>query len=185
MTKNFIQREQIKGFRNLNNCFLSFFLFFSGISFFLIGFFSYFNFQIFPFFNIENINYIPQGILMIFYGTMGIIFSIYFIFNIIFDVGSGYNEYSKKEEIIRLIRKGYPGKNSLIFLTYSLDSIKKIKISYRQGFDSRNNIFLVLRDKREIPLYPSQNFLNIYKIEENGILLSQFLDIPLENETKF
>ena len=53
------------------------------------------------------------------------------------------------------------------------------------GLNPRNNIFLVLNDKRRIPLYPSQNYLNISEIEKNAIKLSQFLNVPIENQSQY
>jgi len=184
METDFKIREPIIGSRCLSNYILCFIVFFSGLSFFIVGFSSYFVSTFFPF-RQTNIVYIPQGILMTFYGTLGIIFGIYFFLNILWDVGAGYNEFSKKDEIIRIVRKGFPGKNGIIFLTYSLNSVKKIEINLKMGLNPRNNIFLVLNDKRRIPLYPSQNYLNISEIEKNAIKLSQFLNVPIENQSQY
>lgn len=181
METDFEIREPILGSRCFSNYFLSFVLFFSGFSFFLVGFSSYFDIKIFPFLVIDNIAYIPQGILMLFYGTLGIIFGVYFFLNILWDIGGGYNEFSKKDELVRIIRKGFPGKNNVIFLSYSLSSIKTIEVNFKLGLNPRNNIFLVLYDKRKIPLYPSQNYLNISQVEQNAIKLANFLNVSIQN----
>ena len=58
---------------------------------------------------------------------------------------------------------------------------KKLKFLIKQGLNPRCNILLVLKDKREIPLFPAQFLLNPTEIENKAIKLSNFLDVPLEN----
>jgi hypothetical protein len=57
---------------------------------------------------------------MMFYGTLSLGFSIYIIITIFLDIGSGYNEYNKIENLVKIVRKGFPGKNREILLTYPL-----------------------------------------------------------------
>jgi hypothetical protein len=185
MSDKEILRESIIGSRTLSNFLLTSVLILSGLSFFLVGISSYFQKQFFPFTDTKQIIFVPQGLLMVFYGSLGCIIGTYIFLNILWDIGSGYNEFSKKDALIRIVRRGFPGKNGLIFLSYSLDSVKKIKVIFKQGLNPRNNIILVLRDKREIPLYPSQNYRNITDVETKAISLSEFLDVPLENESQF
>jgi hypothetical protein len=47
---------------------------------------------------------------MMFYGTLSLGFSIYIIITILLDIGSGYNEYNKLENLVKIVRKGFPGK---------------------------------------------------------------------------
>jgi len=185
MSEQEILREPILGSRTLSNILLTSVLLLSGVSFFLVGLSSYFHRQLFPFTDTQQIIFVPQGLLMVFYGSLGCIIGTYILLNIVWDIGSGYNEFSKKDALIRIVRRGFPGKNGLIFLSYSLDSVKKIKVMFKQGLNPRNNIILVLRDKREIPLYPSQTYRNILDVETQAIHLSEFLDVPLENESQF
>ena len=118
---------------------------------------------------------------MLFYGTGALGIAIYIFLTIVWNVGSGYNEFSKLENIVRIIRIGFPGKNRTIFLSYEFKNIKNIKFLIKQGLNPRCNILLVLKDKREIPLFPAQFLLNPTEIEKKAIELSNFLEIPLEN----
>ena len=56
-----------------------------------------------------------------------------------------------------------------------------LKFLIKQGLNPRCNILLVLKDKREIPLFPAQFLLNPSEIEKKAITLSKFLDVSLEN----
>ena len=96
-------------------------------------------------------------------------------------MGSGYNEFSKLDNIVRIVRLGFPGKNRTIFLSYEFQNIKKLKFLIKQGLNPRCNILLVLKDKREIPLFPAQFLLNPNETERKAIELSNFLEVPLES----
>jgi hypothetical protein len=56
-----------------------------------------------------------------------------------------------------------------------------LKFLIKQGLNPRCNILLVLKDRREIPLFPAQFLLNPSETEKKAINLSNFLEIPLES----
>lgn len=174
-------KEVIIGSRNTSNILITIILFFAGLGFFLTGFSSYFH-KNFLFFTETNIiPFFPQGIAMLFYGTGAIGISFYLFFTILLDIGSGYNEFSKEDKMVRIIRKGFPGKNRTIFLSYEFQLIKNLKFLRKDGLNPRCNILLVLKDKREIPLFPAQIFLKPSEIEKKAIQLSKIIEVPLEN----
>jgi hypothetical protein len=176
-----IFRENIIGARNISNYLIMSVLFFAGLGFFLAGLSSYLDINLLKITDTKNITFIPQGIVMLFYGTSALGISIYILLTIIWNIGSGYNEFSKDENIIRIVRLGFPGKNRTIFLSYDFKNLKNLKFLIKQGLNPRSNIFLVLKDRREIPLFPAQFLLNPNDVEKKAITLSNFLNIPLEN----
>jgi hypothetical protein len=178
---NNILKDNIIGARNFRSFFIMVILFLAGLGFFLAGLSSYLKINLLLLSDTSEIIFIPQGIAMLFYGTGALGIAIYIFLTIIWNVGSGYNEFSKLENIVRIIRIGFPGKNRTIFLSYEFKNIKNIKFLIKQGLNPRCNILLVLKDKREIPLFPAQFLLNPTEIEKKAIELSNFLDIPLEN----
>lgn len=176
-----IIREEIIGARNLRSIVTMIVLFFAGSGFFLAGLSSYFHKNFLLLTDTTQISFLPQGIAMLFYGTGAIGLGIYIFFTIFWNIGSGYNEFSKTENIIRIIRLGFPGKNRTIFLSYELKNIKNLKFLIKQGLNPRCNILLVLKDKREIPLFPAQVLMKPGDTEKKAILLSNFLNVPLES----
>lgn len=176
-----IVRENIIGARNISSYFLMLVLLFAGIGFFLAGLSSYLQINLLILTNTEEISFIPQGIALLFYGTSAIVLATYILLTLIWNIGSGYNEFSKEENIIRIVRLGFPGKNRTIFLSYEFKNIKNIKFLIKQGLNPRCNILLVLKDKREIPLFPAQFLLNPTETEKKAIFLSNFLNVPLES----
>ena len=178
---NNILKDNIIGARNFRSFFIMLILFLAGLGFFLAGLSSYLKINLLILSDTSEIIFIPQGIAMLFYGTGALGIALYICLTIIWNIGSGYNEFSKLENIVRIIRIGFPGKNRTIFLSYEFKNIKNIKFLIKQGLNPRCNILLVLKDKREIPLFPAQFLLNPTEIEKKAIELSNFLDIPLEN----
>jgi hypothetical protein len=179
--ENNVIRQDITGSRTITSGIVSCILLFAGIGFFLAGLSSYLNINLLKITNTENIIFIPQGIVMLFYGTGAIGISIYIFLTILWNIGSGYNEFSKIENVVRIVRLSFPGKNRTIFLSYDFKNIKNLKFLIKQGLNPRSNILLVLKDKREIPLFPAQFLLNPNEVEKKAVQLSNFLSIPLES----
>lgn len=180
MQKN-IRQDKITGSRRFSNYFWSFFLSAGGFGFLLAGISSYFNTNLLPFADTSELVFIPQGIVMMFYGTLSLGFSIYIFITILLDIGSGYNEYNKAENLVKIIRRGFPGKNREILLTYPLENVRSIGIKITEGLNPTRNIYLCLKDERNIPLTPVQEPTAISDLEEEAADLAKFLDLKLEN----
>ena len=180
MTENVI-REDIIGARNLSSYIITTILLLAGLGFFLAGLSSYIGQNLLVVTDTKEIIFIPQGIALLFYGTGALGFGLYLLFTIILNIGSGYNEFSKFENVVRIVRLGFPGKNRRIFLSYEFKNIKSLKFLIKQGLNPRCNILLVLKDKREIPLFPAQILLNPTETEKKAITLANFLNVPVES----
>jgi hypothetical protein len=179
--QNEIRQDTIVGSRRFSNYFWSFFLFFGGIGFLLAGMSSYFKVNLLPFANPTELVFIPQGLVMMFYGTLSFGVSIYILITIILDIGGGYNEYNRVENLVKIVRKGFPGRNREILLTYPLSNIRSIGIKITEGLNPTRSIYLCLKDERKIPLTPVQEPTSISNLEEEAASLAKFLDLKLEN----
>jgi Ycf4 len=179
--QNKIRRDKIIGSRRFSNYFWSLFLFLGGIGFLLAGLSSYFKINLLPFTNSIELVFIPQGLVMIFYGTLSFGISLYIIITVLLDIGGGYNEYNQIESLVKIVRKGFPGKNRKILLTYPLANVKSIGIKITDGLNPTRSIYLCLKDDRKIPLTPVQEPTAISNLEEEAASLAKFLDLKLEN----
>ena len=179
--ENEIRQDNIIGSRRFSNYFWSFVLFFGGIGFLLAGISSYFKVNLLPFANPTELVFIPQGLVMMFYGTLSFGVSIYIFLTVLLDIGSGYNEYNRVENLVKIVRKGFPGKNRTILLTYPLSNIRAIGIKITEGLNPTRSIYLCLKDERKIPLTPVQEPTSISNLEEQAASLAKFLDLKLEN----
>nr|YP_009495847.1 photosystem I assembly protein ycf4 [Plagiogramma staurophorum]YP_009495932.1 photosystem I assembly protein ycf4 [Plagiogramma staurophorum]AWT38286.1 photosystem I assembly protein ycf4 [Plagiogramma staurophorum]AWT38371.1 photosystem I assembly protein ycf4 [Plagiogramma staurophorum] len=176
-----IRQDKIVGSRRFSNYFWAFFLFIGGISFLFAGISSYFKINLLPFANPTELVFIPQGLVMVFYGTLSLCISIYIVITILLDIGSGYNEYNKIENLVKIVRKGFPGRNREILLTYPLENIRAIGIKITEGLNPTRSIYLCLKDERNIPLTPVQQPTIISDLEGEAADLAKFLDLNLEN----
>lgn len=176
-----IQQEKIVGSRRFSNYLYALILLIGGIMFLLAGVSSYLKVNLLPFTNTIELVFIPQGIVMMFYGTLSLGLSIYITATVFWDIGSGYNEYNKIENVVKIVRKGFPGKNRQILLTYPLNNIRSIGIKISEGLNPKRLIYLCLKDERKIPLTPVQEPNSISELEIQATDLAKFLDLKLEN----
>ena len=179
--QNEIRRDEIIGSRRFSNYFWSVSLFLGGIGFLLAGISSYLKINLLPFTNSTELVFIPQGLVMMFYGTLSFGISVYIITTVLLDIGGGYNEYNRIESLVKIVRKGFPGKNREILLTYPFSNIKYIGIKITEGLNPTRSIYLCLKDDRKIPLTPVQEPTSISNLEEEAASLAKFLNLKLEN----
>jgi len=176
-----IRQDIIIGSRRFSNYFWAFVLLLGGLGFLLAGISSYFNKNFLPFSNPSELVFIPQGLVMMFYGTLSLGISTYICFTIVLDIVGGYNEYNKFENLVKIVRKGFPGKNRQVLLTYPLTNIRSIGIKITEGLNPTRSIYLCLKDERKIPLTPVQEPISISDLEDEAADLAKFLELKLEN----
>jgi len=176
-----VRQEKIIGSRRFSNYFWAVTLLIGGLMFLLAGISSYLKINLLPFANTTELVFIPQGIVMMFYGTLSFGLSLYIVATLFWDIGSGYNEYNKIENLVKIVRKGFPGKNREILLTYPLNNIRSIGIKISEGLNPQRIIYLCLKDERKIPLTPVQQPNSISDLEDQATDLAKFLDLKLEN----
>jgi hypothetical protein len=176
-----VRYNLILGSKRLSNYVWLMISFLGGIGFFLAGVSSYLQVQILPFTKVDNISFIPQGIVMTFYGSIGIFLSLFLFANIIFNVGGGFNKYDKNLNKVEIFRLGFPIQNREIYLAYNFKDIRSIKLSIQEGLNPKREIYLCTKDQRQIPLTRVGEPLLLSSIEEEAVDLSLFLNVPLEN----
>ena len=174
-----IRRYTVIGSRRLSNYIWAFFIFLGSIGFLITGLSSYFNEDFFFIFNSKNIVFFPQGLIMCFYGFLGLIFSIYLWLTILWSIGGGFNEFNKLDGNIRIFRWGYPGKNRRLILNYPIDQVESIKIELKQGLNPKRMIYLQIRGKKDIPLTRVGQPLTLEEIERQAAELAKFLQVSL------
>lgn len=180
MSNNLLKRDVIVGSRRFSNFLLAFVLFFGGLGFLLTGISSYFQKNLLFFINSLELAFLPQGLVMTFYGVVAISLSIYISLTIFWDVGSGYNEFDKQNELVRIVRRGFPGKNRQILLVYAFKNLKSIKLNIQDGINPKRIIYLCTKDQREIPLTPVEQPRSLEVLENEASELARFLNINLE-----
>jgi len=170
------------GSRRLSNVFWAISVSLGGFGFFLTGLSSFFSINLLFFSDSSDISFIPQGIVLLFYGTVGSLLGIFITLTIYWNVGSGYNEYNKDLQKIELYRQGFPGKNRELTLTFSFQEVKSIKMRIKEGINPKRQLLLCLTDNREIPITGIEQPMALNKIEDEAIKLAKYLNVFLETE---
>ncbi len=129
--------------------------------------------------NIEkNLPFFPQGLVLSFYGFLGLSFSFHLWFTLYWKIGGGFNEFNGKERYVRLFRWGRPGKNRRIDLKYTNELIEAIKVE----LVPRPALFLRVKGEKNIPLTRIGEFVPLEELEAQAAELTSFMQIPLEME---
>lgn len=175
-----VKRDVITGSKRFSNYFWAVVLLIGGSGFLLAGLSSFFQKNLLPFGNATELIFIPQGILMSFYGIFALTLSVYISLTIIWNIGGGYNEFNKTDKLIRIVRNGFPGKNQQILLVYSWSNIKSIKLSIQDGINPKRVLYLCTKDQRQIPLTPVEQPRSLLELEMQASELAKFLEVSLE-----
>jgi hypothetical protein len=180
-TNSQIRYDLVLGSRRPSNYLWLLIVTIGSLGFLDAGLSSYFKKALIPFINTDSISFLPQGIVMTFYGTIGLLLSLFLVINIIFNVGGGYNKYDLKKGKVEVFRIGFPGIRNELCLNYILKDIKSIKFSITEGLNPRHEIYLATKDGRRIPLTRVGEPLLLSMVESEAVELSSFLNVPLES----
>jgi hypothetical protein len=171
-------KTNFTGLREVSNGFSAIIVSLGGTGFFVTGLYSFFM-------DSTEINFLPQGVVLIFYGTVGSILGIFLGLTISWNVGFGYNEYDKRSKTITIYRKTFPGPpkqhKDLIFSLYFYE-VKSVKIRIKDGLRPERQLLLCLASGNEIPLLSSVNLIRLEKLENEAITLSKYLNVFVETE---
>lgn len=178
--KDTILRREILGSRRWSNYWWAVVTTAGGAGFLLAGISSYTGISLLPFADPTQLIFIPQGIVMCFYGTAALLLSLYLWLICAWNVGGGYNQFDKESKEAQIFRWGFPGKNRRIDFKYPLDSITAIRVEIREGLNPKRALYLKVKGKGDIPLTRVGQPMSLAAVENQGAELAKFLQIPLE-----
>jgi len=175
-----VLRQTVLGSRRLSNYWWATVISAGGIGFLLASLSSYLNKNLLPFSDPTQLVFVPQGLVMGFYGTAALLLASYLWLVVIWDVGGGYNEFSRETGDVRIFRWGFPGRNRRIDVTHKLEDIQAIRVDLREGINPKRALYLRIKGKGEIPLTRVGQPLPLAALENQGAELARFLGVPLE-----
>lgn len=115
------------------------------------------------------------NVILILFTITALALSAFSILEIIEDRGSGYNSFNKRDSVIRIARNDIFGKK--IFLTYSIKDVDSIKLDNDENV-KQPRIYLIMKDKRKIPLCELDPLMSLEQIEEKAISMASLLELP-------
>ncbi len=192
------RRYLITGAQRVSNYWWASVISLGGISFLLTGFAAFLQTDLFVFNQSKSITFFPQGLIMCFYGALGLLFGVYLWCTILWRVGNGFNEFSQnqtvldsnssearvlqlsKAGVVRIFRWGLPGKNRRIDFLYKMQDVEKIRVELKEGVNPKRVISLRVKGKGNIPLTRIGQPISLENIESEASELAQFLGVSLE-----
>ena len=175
-----ILRQEILGSRRFSNYWWATVVALGGIGFLLAGLSSYLKVNLLIVSDPSQLQFVPQGVALSFYGVAGTLLAVYLWLTIFLNVGGGYNEFNKETGQVTIFRWGFLGKNRRIEITYKLDEILSVRAEIKEGLNPKRTLYLRVKPKREIPLTPVGEPIALSKLENQGAELARFLAVPLE-----
>jgi hypothetical protein len=185
------RRYLITGAQRVSNYWWASVISLGGISFLLTGFAAFLQTNLFIFNQSKSIAFFPQGLIMCFYGSLGLLFGVYLWCTILWRVGNGFNEFSKnqaapdsaqlsKAGVVRIFRWGLPGKNRRIDFIYKIQDVEGVRVELKEGVNPKRVISLRVKGKGNIPLTRIGQPISLENIESEAAELAQFLKVSLE-----
>lgn len=174
------RRYLITGAQRISNYWWAFIISFGGLAFLITGFASFLQKNIFFFNQSKTIVFFPQGLIMCFYGCLGLLFGFYLWCTVFWKIGDGFNEFNQNQGVVRIFRWGLPGKTRRIDFQYQMDEIEGVRVELKEGVNPRRIISLKVKGKGQIPLTRVGQPINLEKIENQASELAQFLRVSLE-----
>ncbi|KAK9080976.1 hypothetical protein Scep_031009 [Stephania cephalantha] len=110
----------------------------------------------------------------------GLFISSYLWCTILWNVGSGYDRFDRKEGIVCIFRWGFPGINRRIFLQFFMRDIQSIRVEVQEGLFPRRVLYMEIGGRGTIPLTRTDENLTPREIEQKAAELAYFLRVPIE-----
>ena len=115
-----------------------------------------------------------------FYGTAGLLLATYLWLTIKWDVGGGHNRFDRTDGSVTLLRRGYPGKNRTVELSYSIEDVVAVRIEIKEGLNPKRALYLRVKGRGDLPLTRVGQPISLSALEDQGAELARFLEVPLE-----
>ncbi len=175
-----ILRQEVLGSRRFSNYWWASVVSIGGVGFLLAGLSSYLKVNLLIVSDTSELQFIPQGVALSFYGVAGSLLALYLWLTILWNVGGGYNEFNKETGKLTVFRWGYPGKNRRVELEFNLDDVQSVRAEIKEGLNPKRKLYLRLKQRRDIPLTRVGEPISLSALENQGAELARFLGVPLE-----
>lgn len=184
MTTNQVTQKTLKqnilGSRRFSNLMWAAIVTIGGVGFLLAGLSSYLHTNLLIVSDTSQLQFVPQGVALTFYGVAGSLLATYLWLLLVWDVGGGYNEFNKKTGKVVIFRQGYPGKNREVKLEIPIEEVQSVRAEIREGLSPKRALYLRSKKRRDVPLTRVGEPIALSTLENQGAELARFLEVPLE-----
>ncbi|NJN32080.1 MAG: photosystem I assembly protein Ycf4 [Synechococcales cyanobacterium RM1_1_8] len=175
-----VLRQKVLGSRRLSNYFWALVVLGGGLGFLLSSVSSYTKINLLPLSDPTQLLFLPQGLVMGFYGIAALVLGSFLMALLLWDVGGGFNEFNQETQQVTIYRQGYPGKNRKVELIYPIADVQSVRVTLKEGINPKRALYLNLRDRGDIPLTRVGQPISLAELENQGAELARFMGVPLE-----
>jgi len=169
--------QSVLGARRLSNILVASAVTIGGIGFVLASLSSWLGKNLIPIFSTSDLSWVPQGLVMGFYGLAALLLATYLWTVIAVDLGGGSNCFDKDTGTAVILRRGL---RKLITVEVPLRDIQAVKVEIRDGLNPLRRLALRINGRRDLPLSRIGEPIPLSDLEFSGASLARFLGVPLE-----
>lgn len=175
--QDFVFEQSVLGARRLSNILVASAVTIGGIGFVLASLSSWLGKNLIPIFSTSDLPWVPQGLVMGFYGLAALLLATYLWTVIAVDLGGGSNRFDKDTGTAVILRRGL---RKLITVEVPLRDIQAVKVEIRDGLNPLRRLALRINGRRDLPLSRIGEPIPLSDLEFSGASLARFLGVPLE-----
>jgi hypothetical protein len=179
-----VRWDVILGSRAKENVVLAWLMCLGGGSFFAIGLATYFGQPVLLILSKAPLTFLPQGLVMGFYGIFALFLGLYLWAVVWWNIGGGINEFDCQRGRISIFRWGFPGRNRRIHFACQLQEIEAVQIENQAGLWPFSLVYLKRRGKISVPLGEFARGGSPQEAEDEAAELAKFLGVPVETGFK-
>ena len=176
-THDDVFEQRVIGARRWSNLVAALAVTVGGTGFLLASLSSRLSRNLLPMLHASDLSWIPQGIVMGFYGLAALALAAYLWVVISVDLGSGVNRFDKKTGKAVISRHGL---RRLIEVEIPLRDIQAVRLEVRDGISPLRRLALRVQGRRDLPLNRVGEPQPLAELELSGATLARFLGVPLE-----
>lgn len=169
--------QSVLGSRRPSNLVVAVVVSLGGAGFLLTSLSSYLHRDLLPVGHPADLAWVPQGLVMGFYGLAAALLATYLWSVIGLDVGGGSNRFDRDAGVATITRRGF---RRLIDVDIPLRDIQAVKVEVRDGLNPRRRLALRVQGRRDLPLTRVGEPMPLADLELAGAQLARFLGVPLE-----
>jgi hypothetical protein len=172
-------RYNIVGARRFSNYCFAAIVGIGASGFLLAGISSFLKVNLLPFSDPLQLDFLPQGLALSFYGVAGTLLEIYLLYVMAIDYGGGFNEFDRNSGKITIFRRGR-NKNKNLEFTYKIADVQALRVEIRNGLNPKRSLYLRVKGKGDLPLTEVGQPISLTALEDRAAEIAKFLAVPLE-----
>ncbi|PZU97868.1 MAG: photosystem I assembly protein Ycf4 [Pseudanabaena sp.] len=174
-----VLRYDIVGSRRFSNYCFAVIVAIGASGFLLAGLSSFLKINLLPVADPLQLEFIPQGLALSFYGVAGTLLELYLLYVMVIDYGSGYNKFDRDQGQVTIFRRGLT-KNRNFEFNYKIADVQAVRVEIREGLSPKRSLYLRVKGKGDLPLSEVGQPISLDVLEDRAAAIAKFLSVPLE-----